>query len=182
MLFLLWLTVRLLTRLLVLPNTDDGTKDLEILVPQHQLRVLRPWGAEIHSCTSSVLVQEPAEQMTPTDLTLADDTNAIGIGGRTRRSQPERPVGADARCSASHARKTCSRWRRPTISSQSRHSARTVPIHRSATALVLGARTGVKITSASSERKRSSKAAAELGVTVAQQELDSSSLLAEHQQ
>jgi hypothetical protein len=41
MLFLLWLTVRLLTRLLVLPDTDDGTKDLEILVLRHQLRVLR---------------------------------------------------------------------------------------------------------------------------------------------
>ena len=41
MLFLLWLTVRLLTRLLVLPNAGDGTKDLEILVLRHQLRVLR---------------------------------------------------------------------------------------------------------------------------------------------
>jgi putative transposase len=41
MLFLLWLTIRLLTRLLVLPNADDGTKDLEILVLRHQLRVLR---------------------------------------------------------------------------------------------------------------------------------------------
>jgi putative transposase len=44
MLFLLWLTARLLTRLLVLPNGDDGTKDLEILVLQHQLRVLRRKG------------------------------------------------------------------------------------------------------------------------------------------
>jgi putative transposase len=41
MLFMLWLTVRLLTRLLLLPNGDDGTKDLEILVLRHQLRVLR---------------------------------------------------------------------------------------------------------------------------------------------
>jgi putative transposase len=41
MLFLLWLTVRVLTRLLVLPRADDGTKDLEILVLRHQLRVLR---------------------------------------------------------------------------------------------------------------------------------------------
>jgi putative transposase len=31
----------LLTRLLVLPNAEDGTKDLEILVLRHQLRVLR---------------------------------------------------------------------------------------------------------------------------------------------
>jgi putative transposase len=41
MLFLLWLTVRLLSRLLVLCDADDGTKDLEILVLRHQLRVLR---------------------------------------------------------------------------------------------------------------------------------------------
>jgi putative transposase len=41
MLFMLWLIVRLLVRLLVLPRTDDGTKDLEILVLRHQLRVLR---------------------------------------------------------------------------------------------------------------------------------------------
>jgi putative transposase len=41
MLFVLWLTVRLLARMLVLPNADDGAKDLEILVLRHQLRVLR---------------------------------------------------------------------------------------------------------------------------------------------
>jgi hypothetical protein len=39
--FLLWLAVRLLTRLLVLPTADDGTKDLEILVLRQQLGVLR---------------------------------------------------------------------------------------------------------------------------------------------
>jgi putative transposase len=41
MLFVLWLIVRLLSRLLVFPNGDDGAKDLEILVLRHQLRVLR---------------------------------------------------------------------------------------------------------------------------------------------
>jgi hypothetical protein len=41
MLFVLWLTVRLLTRLLVLPDADDRAKDLEILVLRQQLRVLR---------------------------------------------------------------------------------------------------------------------------------------------
>jgi hypothetical protein len=41
MLFMLWLIVRVLTRLLAFPNGDDGTKDLEILVLRHQLRVLR---------------------------------------------------------------------------------------------------------------------------------------------
>jgi hypothetical protein len=38
---MLWLTVRLLTRLLVFSDADDGTKDLEILVLRHQLGVLR---------------------------------------------------------------------------------------------------------------------------------------------
>jgi putative transposase len=41
MLFMLWLIVRLLTRLLVLPDADDRAKDLKILVLRHQLRVLR---------------------------------------------------------------------------------------------------------------------------------------------
>src|SRR6266571_6055841 len=41
LLFMLWLTVRLLTRLLVFSEADDHTKDLEILVLRQQLRVLR---------------------------------------------------------------------------------------------------------------------------------------------
>ena len=41
MVFVLWLTVRLLIRLLVLSDANDGTKDLEILVLRQQLRVLR---------------------------------------------------------------------------------------------------------------------------------------------
>jgi hypothetical protein len=41
MIVVLWLTVRLLTRLLVLSDADLGTRDLEILVLRHQLRVLR---------------------------------------------------------------------------------------------------------------------------------------------
>src|SRR5665811_181759 len=41
MLFLLGLIVRLLSRLLASPRNDDGSKDLEILVLRHQLRVLR---------------------------------------------------------------------------------------------------------------------------------------------
>src|SRR5665647_576969 len=41
MLFLLGLIVRLLSRLLASPRDDDGSKDLEILVLRHQLRVLR---------------------------------------------------------------------------------------------------------------------------------------------
>src|SRR6266536_132686 len=41
MLFILWLIARLLARLLVFSNDDDGAKDLEILVLRQQLRVLR---------------------------------------------------------------------------------------------------------------------------------------------
>jgi hypothetical protein len=41
MLFILSLIVRALTRLLVLSRADDATKDLEILILRHQLRVLR---------------------------------------------------------------------------------------------------------------------------------------------
>ncbi len=40
MLFLLSSLIRVLTRLLVLPHAEDATKDLEILVLRHQLRVL----------------------------------------------------------------------------------------------------------------------------------------------
>jgi putative transposase len=40
MLYLLGLIVRLLSRLLV-GSRDDGSKDLEILVLRHELRVLR---------------------------------------------------------------------------------------------------------------------------------------------
>ncbi len=39
--FMLSLIIRALTRLLALPHADDATKDLEILVLRHQLRVLR---------------------------------------------------------------------------------------------------------------------------------------------
>jgi putative transposase len=39
--FVFWLLVRALVRLLVLPSAGDGTKDLEILVLRHQLGVLR---------------------------------------------------------------------------------------------------------------------------------------------
>src|SRR5713101_3745665 len=43
-------------------------------------------------------------------------------------------------------RRTCSRWRRPTIRSQSRDSVLTVRTNRSAYAFACGARTGVWIT------------------------------------
>ena len=41
MLFLLSLVIRTVARVFVGRSTDDGSKDLEILVLRHQLRVLR---------------------------------------------------------------------------------------------------------------------------------------------
>ena len=63
-----------------------------------------------------------------------------------------------------------SRWRRPRIRSQSRHSVRTVRTNRSAWAFACGARTGVGTTWMSSLRNTSSKAAAELAVSIVDQE------------
>src|SRR5215211_6443488 len=59
-------------------------------------------------------------------------------------------------------RRTCSRWRRPRIRSQSRHSVLTVRTNRSAYAFACGARTGVWITVIPSLRNTSSKEAVNL--------------------
>ena len=60
------------------------------------------------------------------------------------------------------AGKTRSRWRRLTIRIRSRHSRRTVPIHRSMKAFAQGARSGVRIVRMLSERNTSSNAAVNL--------------------
>jgi putative transposase len=67
MLFLLWLTIRLLTRLLVLPNADDGTKDLEILVLRHQLRVLRRKTGRPRFTSLDRIVLAAASRLLPRD-------------------------------------------------------------------------------------------------------------------
>ena len=59
-------------------------------------------------------------------------------------------------CTYSHS--TCSRCRRPRISSQSKHSRRTVPTQRSANAFARGARTGVRTTRTASAVKTASNA------------------------
>src|SRR5262249_1206965 len=56
-----------------------------------------------------------------------------------------------------YATSTCWRWRRPRISSRSRHSRRTLPTQRSAWARAFGARTGALMTRMPSERKTSWK-------------------------
>src|SRR6266545_2892318 len=69
-------------------------------------------------------------------------------------------------------RSTRSRWRRPMISSQSRHSARTVRRKRSAIAFAFGARTGVLTIRMLSLRKTFAEGAAVLAVAVTEQEAD----------
>jgi len=107
-----YLTLCRSIQLLALRGRGDAAKDLEILVLRHQLIVLRrqlprpklepadrallaaisPWGAEIRSCSSPVLVQEAAEQVTPLYPTLASFARGIRIGGTGRWPKPERPV------------------------------------------------------------------------------------------
>ena len=61
-----------------------------------------PWGAEMRSCSSAVLMEETAEPITAanlTSLTLADD---VQTGGWIRRLQPERQVRTMTRCSGRH--------------------------------------------------------------------------------
>ena len=60
-----------------------------------------------------------------------------------------------------------SRWRGLTIRSQSRHSARTVRMKRSATAFACGARTGVRMISIASLRKMVSNSRVNLLLRVA---------------
>src|SRR4051812_37004599 len=66
-------------------------------------------------------------------------------------------------------RRTCSRGRRPTIRSRSRHSVLTVRRNRSAYALASGARTGVWMTRIPSLRNTSSKAAVNLLAAIVDQ-------------
>jgi hypothetical protein len=67
---LAYLTLCRSIQLLTLLVRGDAAKDLEILVLRHQLTVLRPWGAEIRSCSSSVvLVEQPAESVAPAHRT-----------------------------------------------------------------------------------------------------------------
>jgi hypothetical protein len=53
--------------------------------------------AEVRSCSSPVLVQEPVEQVTSVDAVSPSLASDAGIGRGARSLQPERPV----RCSLS---------------------------------------------------------------------------------
>jgi hypothetical protein len=67
---------------------------------------------------------------------------------------------------------TLSRWRRLRISSQSRHSARTVLTNRSAMAFACGERTGVVTTRMPPLAEHLVEGAAVLAVAVADQQAD----------
>jgi hypothetical protein len=82
---LAYLTLCRSIQLLALVARGDAAKDLEIVV-------LRPWGAEIHSCSSLVLVQETAEQIVSVYPAFASLMDRVRAGGCIRRSKPERPM------------------------------------------------------------------------------------------
>src|SRR6266487_4155495 len=67
-------------------------------------------------------------------------------------------------------RETRSKWRRPQISSQSRHSCRTVRTQRSAWAFAFGAWMGVVMIRTPSAAKTSSKARVNFAVAVMEEE------------
>jgi hypothetical protein len=67
MLFLLSLVVRMLARLLVLSAADEATKDLEILVLRHQLRVLRRNTGRPSFTTLDRVLLAPASRLLPRD-------------------------------------------------------------------------------------------------------------------
>src|SRR6266511_4308401 len=109
MLFMLWLTVRLLTRRLVFPNGDDGTKDLEILVLRHQLRVLRrKTGRPKFTAADRVLLAAASRVRARASGRCCDATALVrrrDAPARAGRSFFERKLRGSWRA-------TCSRWRR----------------------------------------------------------------------
>ncbi len=67
MLFLLSSLIHVLTRLLVLPHAEGATKDLEILVLRHQLRVLRRKTGRPRFTTFDRVLLATASRLLPTD-------------------------------------------------------------------------------------------------------------------
>jgi hypothetical protein len=52
----------------------------------------RPWGTEIRSCSSPVLMEEAAKEVTSVQLAGVILADSIRTGARIRRGQPKRPV------------------------------------------------------------------------------------------
>jgi hypothetical protein len=90
------------------------------------------WGTERRSCSSLVLVQETAEQVASVDpgwRVAADEGHSSDWTRRLKLQGPVRAMSVVVR--GVHLEGPL-QMPRPTTSNQSRHSARTVPTHRSA--------------------------------------------------
>jgi hypothetical protein len=93
----------------------------------------------MRSCSSAIFVEEPAEPIAAAALTLLALADDVQTRGWIWRLQPECPVRTMTVVVVDIEPKHTLQVPWPTISSQSRHSARAVPIHRSAKAFALGA-------------------------------------------
>src|SRR6266540_2431034 len=113
MLFLLWLIACLLTRLLVLSEADDGTKELEILVLRHQLRVLRRKTGRPKFTAGDRVLLAATSRVLPrqrwASLLVAPQTTPLSLAVGWLRALPVRP-GAVPAPDAGRARR---RPRRP---------------------------------------------------------------------
>ena len=87
-------------------------------------------------------MQQPAEQVAAVHLGSMISTDGGQPSGSVRCLKSEGPVGTMPVVVLGVDPQDPLQVPSPTISSQSRHSARTVPIHRSAKAFALGACTG----------------------------------------
>ena len=84
------------------------------------------------SCSSLVLVQETAEQVASVDSGWRVAADEGHSSGWIRRLKLQRPVGTMSVVVRDVHLEGPLQVPRPTTSNQSRHSARTVPTHRSA--------------------------------------------------
>src|SRR4029450_13104820 len=104
----------------------------------------------MRSCSLSVLVHKTTEQIASLNSGRLDDAGKRRSDGWFRRLQPERPMGTGSVVGGHVDPEGLRGVAAPRTSSQSRHSARTVRIQRSAYALAFGACTGVTSISAPS--------------------------------
>src|SRR5829696_2161679 len=83
-----------------------------------QVQSADPWGAEMCSCSSAVLMEETAEPIAAANLTSLTPADDVQTGGLIRRLQPERPVRTMTVVVVDIDPKHTLQVPRPTISSQ----------------------------------------------------------------